>query len=373
MAGAVAGGRVKIIGFPDTDSDVLQTSLILPAGTPRERTAEVAAHITRAARRMNKQVETESGEPVVQRVYSLIGQQSGAEGSSGSNVAEVIVELLPSERRGLDTNSRKLTALWRENTGLIPQALSLSFGSFRGGPRGKPLEVRLLGPSTDAIKPLAERLKAKLATYDGVFDIQDDALPGNLEVKVTRKPGAENIGGVFDVVARQLRDAFYGNESLKVQRGRHEVEVRVRYPEPQRSSLSDLENMRIRIPGSTAQVPLGQLADLRLDRGYSTLRRVSGKSVITVSADVNEDRANAEDILRDLKESGFFADLMSSVPGARLDLRGQRQQIFESLDALLVWFPVCLLGIYTVLAGIFRSYVQPVIIMVAIPFGLIGL
>ncbi len=249
----------------------------------------------------------------------------------------------------------------------------LLFGSFRGGPRGKPLEVRLLGPSTDAIKPLAERLKAKLVTDDGVFDIQDEAAPpGNLEVKVTRKPGAENIGGVFDVVARQLRDAFYGNESLKVERDAMRWRSASAIPNPAQQPLGPGEhvNPNPRLDGPGALRATGGPAT---GPGYSTLRRVSGKSVITVSADVNEDRANAEDILRDLKESGFFADLMSSVPGARLDLRGQRQQIFESLDALLLrTFPVGLLGIYTVLAGIFRSYVQPVIIMVAIPFGLIG-
>jgi multidrug efflux pump subunit AcrB len=370
-AGAFAGGRIRVVGFPKLDSDTLQAQLVLQTGTPRERTEEVARRITAAALELNGQFETESGEPVVQRVYALIGQQAGPGGESGGHVADVIVELLPAERRGERLPSSEIEKQWRENTGRVSDAQSLRFSGLRGGPRGKALEIRVLGESTAQIQPLADRLRERLGRLAGVSDIEDDAQPGKMEMKIRPRPGAENLGVTLRLLARQLRDRFYGNESLKVQRGRDEVKVMVRYPEEQRRSLGDVETLRVRTADG-AEVPFGEVADVTFQRGYTTLRRVDGKSVITVSAEVDEDLANAEQILQQLRREGFFAELTSSVAGSKIDLRGQRQQIFESLNALYVWYPVALLGIYTILAGVFRSYVQPVIIMIAIPFGLVG-
>ena len=145
----------------------------------------------------------------------------------------------------------------------------------------------------------------------------------------------------------------------------------VRYPEGRRRSLSNVEDKRIRLPDGS-EIPFTELADVSIERGYTTLRRGGGKSVVTVQADVDEDVANAEQILTALQGEGFFAQAVEGVPGASVDLRGQRQQRTESLGSLRVWFPVALLGVYTILATIFRSYLQPIIVMVAIPFGLIG-
>lgn len=372
MIGAQAGGRIKFTTFPKMDSDTLQARLVLPTGTPIDRTSELARRITASAWRMNDEFQARSGEPIVQRAYSLIGQQTGETGglsSGGSHVAEVIVELLPSERRRI--NSTDLVRHWRKTTGQPPDALQLTFGSFRGGPGGKPYEVRLLAATTDAAKPAAEAFKARLAVYPGVTDIEDDALPGKKEMKVRLKAGAHALGINLRSLASQLRDAFYGNESLKVQRGRDEIKVMVRYPTDQRRTFGDVEEMRVRTPNGD-EVPFGEVADVEISRGYTTLRRSARKSVVTVSADIDESIANAEEILADINRSGFLQDIQKRFPGVRLDFRGQRQQRTEALDSLFVWYPLVLLGIYTILAAIFRSYVQPIIVMVAIPFGLIG-
>ncbi|MGB2823629.1 MAG: efflux RND transporter permease subunit, partial [Phycisphaerae bacterium] len=370
-----AGGRIKFTTFPKIDSDTLRASLILPTGTGIDRTQDVARQMTAAARQLNGQFRTRSGEDVVQRVYSLIGQQSGFEGGAGSHVAEVIVELLDAEERVDAENrgikSRLLTERWRRNVGTVPDALTLTFGAFRGGPGGKSLEVRLLGPVTERIKPAADALKAKLGTYPGVTDIEDNALPGKQEMKVKLKPGAHALGINLKSLASQLRDAFYGNESLKVQRGRDEIKVMVRYPARQRRTFGDVEEMRVRTPAGD-EVPFTEVADVEIARGYTTLRRAERRNVVTVSADVDEEIANADEVIGDLKASGFLDELSRRFPGLRVDFRGQRQQRTEALESLYVWFPVALLGIYTILAAIFRSYVQPIIVMVAIPFGLVG-
>ncbi|KKK67920.1 hypothetical protein LCGC14_2949250, partial [marine sediment metagenome] len=332
-------------------------------------TAEVSRQITAAAYALNDQYAKRVGQPVVQRIYSLLGDDSRGS-DRGSHVAEVIVELLPSEDR--DIPSKELIDRWRENTGAVPDASSLTFGAFRGGPGGKPLEIRLLADSTEGIKPAAKWLKDQLREFPGVKDVQDDALPGKIEMKIRLKKEAHSLGVDLRVLALQLRGAFYGDEGLKIQRGRDEIKVRVRYPEHQRRGLGDVEQMRVRTTAGD-QIPFVEVADVEMSRGYTTLRRASGKSVVTISADVDETVNNAEKILDTLKaKGGAFERLRAAFPGIEVDLRGQRQQRTEAFSALKVFYPIALLGIYTLLAGIFKSYFQPIIIMIAIPFGLVG-
>ena len=372
MVGAFKGGLIRRTIFPKVDSDTLRAQLVMPTGTPIERTAEAAERIRLGAMKLNEQFksETPQGRPVIAKVYTLLGEQSQGGTQRGGHVADVIVELLPSEERD-KISSTVLNDRWRGNVGGIPGALSLTYGAFRGGPGGKPLEIRLLAENTGDAKRMAARVKAKLATYNGVSDIEDDALQGKMEIKVRPTRKAYALGINQQVLASQLRDAFYGNESIEIQRGRDEVKVMVRFPPQRRRSVGDVETKRIRTPAGD-EVPFTEAAEVRMERGYTTLRRIDGKSVVTVSADVNEELTNSEEILDDLKDQGFFDEVSAMAPGGRMDLAGQRKQRTESLGALFVWFPVALLGIYTVLATIFRSYSQPVIVMVAIPFGLIG-
>ena len=375
IAGAWQSGHIRFVGFPKMDSDTLTAKITLQTGTPFERTLEVAKQVTLAALEINEKIKGDDGEPVVQYAYALLGAQIAhgpGDGGSGAHLCEIIVELSPAERRGETIKSEQITKLWRENSGTIADALSVEFGSMRGGPGGKALEFRLLGPDTDYVKPVAEKVKARLEGFAGVSDIRDDALPGKMEMKIRTKPGAENLGVQLKTLAWQLRDAFYGNESLKIQRGRDEIKVMVRYPQRQRQSLGDVENMRVRTANG-AEVPFGEVAQVEMKRGYTTLRRAGRASVISVSADVDEEVANSEQIIKELQTAGgFFGELREEYPELKIDLRGQRQQMFESLNALLIWFPMALLGIYTILAALFKSYVQPIIIMIAIPFGLVG-
>ncbi|MFP4354226.1 MAG: efflux RND transporter permease subunit [Phycisphaerae bacterium] len=369
LGGAFAGGHIKRTLFPKVDSDTVVANLVMPTGTSITRTGKLARQINLGALKLNEQFETEDGSPLVRNVYSLLGEQSRG-GDAGSHVAEIIVELAPAEVRRQE--SKQIVDQWRQNVGQLAGPLKLTYGSQRGGPGGKSFEVRLLGPNTDFIKPAAAQLKQRLARFEGVTDIEDDALPGKDEIQISLRPKqAETLGVTLESLAGHVRSAFEGFETVDIQRGRDEVEVNVRYPESRRRSLSDLEQMRILTP-ARARVPIAAVADLRIRQGYTTLRRVGRQSVVTVSADLNEDVANAEEILNKLQQEDYFTDLMAAYPGLKYDLRGQRQQRAESLGSLKVWYPVALVGIYTILAAIFRSYFQPLIIMVAIPFGLLG-
>ena len=366
-------GRLPATFFPKMDSDTVIARLRMPTGTPLDKTRRYARRIAEAALAMNDQLAAANGGPVVQRVYSSLGAEtqsrSGGVMEGGSHVADVIVELLPAEKRSI--RSEEAVARWRENTGPVPEALTLTFGGFRHGPVGSPLAIRLLGDSTDALKPAAERLKAELATFRGVTDIEDDALPGNMEMRVRLKDEGHSLGINLAMLAAQLRNAFYGFETLKLQRGRDEVKVRVSYPPARRRSLGHVEEMRVRTPAGD-EIPFLQVADVRLQRGYTTLRRVDRDSVVTVSADVDEKVANAEEVLGELTGRGFLDELTALHPGMKISFHGQREQWTESLGSLKVFYPIALLAIFTILAGLFKSYLQPIIVMVAIPFGLVG-
>jgi multidrug efflux pump subunit AcrB len=374
--GAQQAGFIPFITMPkDVDSDMIRARVTLQTGTSFERTRDVARQVTDAVKRINEQDKGEDGEPIVRHVYSLLGQHGRQSGGSskGSHLCQVIVELSPTECRGRSFTSEQIIQMWRKNTGPIPDAVSHKFGSFRGGPGGAAFEIRLMGPSTDFLKEPAKHLGDRLGEFTGVSDISDDAIPGNMEMKIVRlKPGAENLGITLEMLSAQLRDAFYGNESVKIQRGRDEIKVMVRYPASQRRSLGDVENMRVRTAAGD-EVPFGVVADVVMERGYTTLRRVGRNSVVTVSADIDEKTANAKTILDKLSsEKGFFAELKEEYPGLKIEKIGQSQQMVETFDALKIWFPIALMAIYTILAAMFRSYIQPIIIMIAIPFGLVG-
>ncbi len=184
------------------------------------------------------------------------------------------------------------------------------------------------------------------------------------------KDGAQSIGVTMSDIARQLRQGFYGEEALRIQRGKDDVKVQVRYAEKDRRSLYAIEQARIRTPDGR-QIPLSEVAETASSRAYSLIRRVDRKRVITVSSDIDEDIGNASTIVTDLK-ADFLPRLMKRYPGLRYDLEGQEKRTQESLESLKKGFTLALMAIFLLLATQFRSYVQPVIIMMAIPFGLIG-
>ena len=375
VAGAFFGRHIRTTSFPKVDSDTLLAIVEMPMGIPVDQTVDVAQRLTAAAERLNERFPTPDGSPVIIRTCSVVGEWPWTTlfggGQEGSHIANVIAEIAPVEQRGEQYKSSEILSAWRAECGKIPEAVNVTFTMFRYNPAGTPIELRVFADDTAEAKRVAERIKQHLATFAGVNDIRDDTTEGKRELRVQLSRKAYAMGLTQDMLARQLRDAYYGNESIEVQRGRDEVTVRVTYPEAERHSLSRLAAQRIRTPDGR-EIPLLDAARVQLTRGYGTLRRIDGRPAVTVSADVDEYTANAEEILTEMERSGFFGKAVTDTPSAEVDLHGQRHQWLESLDSLAVWFPVALLGVYTVLAAIFRSYFQPIIVMLSIPFGLAG-
>jgi len=374
--GWAAGGHIKFVFMPRIEADTINCALTLPQGTTMEEATAAAEHIEAALAGVRQEF-TEQGDDVVKRVQTTIGSQPRASGGSGpmggsstgsgAHLLEVSVELLPADQRtvGAGTVARR----WREATGSIPDAVELSFTAdlFQAG---KPIQVQLSSPDTEDLVEAAHELKAELATYPGVIDISDSFREGKLEMKLNLKPEARTLGLTLDDLARQVRAGFYGSEVMRIQRGRDEVKVMVRYPENERTSLGHIEDMRVRTPDGT-EVPFARVATVEIGRGYASIDRTDRQRIVNVFGDIDMDIANATEILADM-EVRVLPDLLSRHPGLRYDLEGQEQERQESMQSLGRGFVLAIFIIYSLLAVLFRSYLQPLLVMSAIPFGIVG-
>jgi len=384
--GIVAGGYVPFVFFHKGESNWIIAEVNYPLGTPFELTQTTIKAIEQEACLLNSKLsefcepaasdekaKRPAGRPdLVINTFSLVGaipRRDWKPGEFGGHVGQVWIELIPSEQRPrLSVNS--VMSRWRQMVGEIPGVERLAFYSLQGGPGGSPIEIQLSGRDFDRLQQAADELKAELKTFPGTYDVTDDFKPGKTERRIRVKEGAGPIGVTMSETARQLRQAFYGEEALNIQRGRNEVKVRVRYAEADRRRLSIMEDLRVRTADGR-EIPIEEVADIVSGRAYSVIHRVDRKRVVTVSCDLDEAVANARKITASLREE-FLPDLTDRYPGIRYDLEGQEKRTRESIDSLKRGFTLALMGIFLLLAGQFRSYIQPVIIMLAIPFGLIG-
>ncbi len=366
--GVYQGGFVKFQIFPKMDTDFVYSQVEFPNGTPFEVTRDAIQRIEDGLRKVAQGAETKSGEPMVEALYSIIGSGIGFAGAVGPNIGAVFVEMLPTERR--DIYYEKIISEWEENVGRIPGALNLKYETPQTGPGGKAIEVWLQGENMDELREASGRLKAKLGAFAGVFQIEDDFRPGKRELRTRLKPEARNLGLNDEDLGRQLRQGFYGDEVLRLQRGRDDLKVWIRYPRDERRSLADVERIRIRTSEGD-EVPLASVAEVSLEQGYATIHRQDGSRRIVVIADVDTTQANAREIVTYL-ESTFLGDLTRDYPGMYATIEGQNRETAKSLGSLKVGFPIAMLGIFLILATIFHSYIQPIVIMITIPFGLIG-
>ncbi|MBU4606655.1 MAG: efflux RND transporter permease subunit, partial [Proteobacteria bacterium] len=374
--GLLMGGYIKFTLFPVVEGDMLTANLELPAGAPAEQTIQVVGKLEKAAKKILDDADKkrpEGSEPLRKYTVSMVGistggrSHGGGTSSSGGNLGTVFVELLEGEKRNMST--KNLVADWRQETGVVPEAESLSFTGEMFSP-GNPIEVHLSAPSEEELITAADELKAKLATYTGVFDIADSFTPGKWEMQLKLKPAARSLGLTLQDLAQQVRYAFYGAEALRIQRNQDEVRVLVRYPEKERSSLSDVSQMRIRTAAGD-EVPFSQVAEVTMTRGYTSVDRAQRRRVIKVTADVNTDLANASE-LRGWLEKSVLPEMLAKYKGLRYAMEGAGREEQESLSDVMQGFVIALFLIYALLAIPFRSFSQPFIVMAAIPFGLVG-
>ena len=367
--GALAGGVIKREALPEIDGDVLEARLMLPAGTPLSRTIEAVDQVEAALDRVNARLTPgqPDAQPLVVRRITRLGRNLSA-GESGAHVATVGVDLLGAETR--TSTLDEIVTLWRAEIGLLPGVNSLILTEPGIGPQGIAVELRLTHPDLATLEAAGRATLAELETYAGVRNAILDLRPGAPELRLSLAPGAEALGLTAGDVAGQLRAAFLGTRLAEIRRGDLAWDLEVRLSDTDRATRADLGAFEIALPAGDT-VPLASIATITGARGWSGITRRNGARTLTVSADVDGRVGNADAITAQMT-GGFLPDLVADTPRLGFEVGGQAANSDETVASILRGFLIGLVGVYIVLSFQFRSYVEPLIVMVTIPLAFLG-
>ena len=372
----ILSGRIVFGFFPAVEGNRVYAGLEMPEGVSAETTLEAARRIELAAQRLNEELTLELGlsEPLVQNTLVSVGQEVDRNGpgrpmtAGRSNIAEVVIDLVVLEERN-NLSAKIVANRWREAVGAIPDAVNLRFDADTYS-TGAPIAYQLRGDDVDELRRAAEELKAELSRFNGVFDISDSFRSGKQEVQLALLPEARNLGLTLSDLANQVRGAFYGAEAQRIQRGQDDVRVMVRFPEAERKSIGNLEDMYIRTPNGS-QVPFYSVAQFDIGRGYSRINRLDGKRQVEVRADVDRSAVTPEEISAAVRAE-LLPQFRQRYPDIDIQLGGEQEERAEALGGLAIGSLFSLVIIYGLLAIPLRSYLQPLVIMSVIPFGAVG-
>ena len=359
--GLVNSGLVRIVLFPEVPGDFIRMQLEMESGTAPEVRNAALDRIEQAILDLNDEYIAENPDldPMIAHIGSFTTSDTGA-------VAWTEMPMV--DDRAMQ--AADVSGLWRERVGEIPGVKELTFadGDHFGG--GSPLSFRLSGENFSALESAAKELEQKLTEFEGVFDVLNSSNSGGQEIKLAIKPEAEALGLTLVSLGRQVRQAFYGEEAQRIQRGKDELKVMVRYPLEERRSVADLENMRIRTPAGD-EVPFGSVAEVSFGSSYSSISRLNRERTITVSADIDPDIVEPGEVIKEIS-SEFVPELLSRHAGVSYGLEGASQEEQEFIANLIVASIAALFLIYALIAIPLHSYGQPLVIMSVIPFGIIG-
>jgi multidrug efflux pump subunit AcrB len=374
--GLVAGGRVKSVMMPTAEADNVYARVTMPLGTPVRETEDAIVRMSAALDELRVELaerERPDEPPIVSHVLTMVGshRRSGPTDRPGDigqpHLGQISLELSPAEVRNI--NASEIANRWRELTGSIPGAEELVFiGKLMHF--GDPIAVELRGEDTDQLKAAAIMLTDALARFPGVSDIRDSHRDGKQELQIEVRPEAEALGLSVQDVGRQVRQAFYGAEAQRIQRGRDEVKVMVRYPAAERRSLRDVENLRIRLPDGTA-VPFPSVAKAEIGRGAASLMRIDRERRVLVTADLDDDVANAAEISDVIREQ-LMPGILARFPDVDWGFQGEQKERGQAMGSLRTAALVALMSIFILIAVPLRSYLQAIVIMLTIPFGYVG-
>ena len=372
--GYVKSGRMGFELFPSIESDNAQCTFALPYGAPVERTLAVRDRVLAAALRVARRIERESGRNPIRGTLSTIGvggfgNFAGDAAPAGSHVGEINVEMLDASDRPVTTG--EFVRRWREEAGPIGGLRTIRFRDDAGSPGGgvAALSVELSHRDMAVLERSATEVADRLAEYPLAHDIDDGFTPGKPQIDLAINDAGRSLGLSAYDLARQLRNSYYGAEAIRQQRGRNEIKVMVRLPRAERDRESSLENLIVRTPDG-GEVPLRQVADFKRGRAYVSITRRDGRRIVTVTANVVP-RDQTPRILDALRKE-ILPDVLRDHPGLSYSFEGREADRRESVSSLLRGLFAALLMIYVLLAVPFKSYAQPLIIMVAIPFGIVG-
>ncbi len=374
LIATLPAGILKFSFFPQIEGDLVTAAVEMPAGTTIERTSSIIERVEAAgARAVARLSDDREGQPeIVEATYTTVGLRQVNTGPGGPsqefspNIGDVQIALVPSGSR--DVSAAEIEAAWREELGEVPEARSITISSSLLS-FGAPINVQISHPDEEILTQTRLRIIDQLQRIGGVFDVQSDRDTGMREIELRLKPASRTLDVTLQDVAAQVRAAFFGAEAVRVQRGRENIRVYVRLPEKERDSIADIERFRIRVPGGFTS--LGAIADASFAEAPSQIRREDGRRIVTISGDVDDEVITGQEATTLLRNE-ILPPIAADYPLLQYKFGGEQEEQLESFSSLGSAFGLAMIAIYALLAIPFRSYTQPLIIMSAMPFGLVG-
>jgi len=367
--GLLMGGILKTRAFPEIDGDVLQARILLPQGTPLERTETVVQKVTDALERVNLAYSPQQPEKqaLIQNVNVQFGQNTDAL-ETGPHVATVTADLLNAESRNAVVN--QVANRWRQEVGELPDVINITYKEPSMGPEGLAIDIRLQGENLNRLKQASLDFMQWFNTYEGVLDLSDDLRPGKPEIRIRLKKGATALGLDAFSIASQLRAAFHGKTAREIQVGSESYKIDVQLADLDKNSLADLEYFHI-TTHEGKQIPLGAVATFDTGRGFARISRINSRRTVTIRGDVDTKVANTDEIIADTRIR-FLPEFKRRYPDVEIVLEGQAKEAQKTGDSMRKAMMLGIFGIFILLSFQLKSYLQPLVIIVAIPLAFIG-
>jgi HAE1 family hydrophobic/amphiphilic exporter-1 len=365
----LAGGNIKFVAFPELDGDTIVARILLPQGSPQSRTEAIVAQLEAGLEEVNAELSPEqpAAASLVRHVSVFFGVNRDAF-ESGEHVATVSVDLLPSSLR--NTRPDEIMQRWREAVGPIPDVIGLNFTEATIGPAGIAIDMRLRGDDLAALGAAARELETWICQYNGVTSVMSDLRPGKRELQVQLSDAAGPMGVTAAMVADQLRASYFGLTVSELQVRGDVLEITAQFNAATLGDLDQFEAFDIyRADGSA--VPLNVVADVSVGTGYSRINREDGRRTVTVQGRIDTSTANANAIVADTL-ARFVPEFLLRHPGVTLDVEGQNAEAGETQQSMVIGFVIGLIGVFLLLSFLFRSYVEPLVVMLIIPLSLTG-
>ncbi len=358
--GLVGGGFVRFVFFPEMENDFVMGSLELQEGVPESLAVGIIKQMDSALREVNEELKVELGEDrdLIEHIFAYV---------RGGTIGRFQVELAKEDRR---VSPKEIENRWREKVGEVAGTKELRFASSRHMGGGPPIALKLQGKNYDLTERAANELVEYLRGINGLYEVEMSANAGPEEIKLRIKPEAEAFGITLADLGRQVREAFYGAEAQRVQRGDSDLRVMVRFPKSERRSVGNLESMWIRLPDGR-EIPFSAVAEFTMQPGFSAIRRLDGLRTVSVTANADLSVVEPGRIADDLLKT-YMPQLLRNYPGVSVDLDGSSMEERMGMQESWYGFMAALFGIYVLMAIPLRSYLQPLIIMSVIPFGIVG-
>ncbi|MEM7402676.1 MAG: efflux RND transporter permease subunit [Myxococcota bacterium] len=370
--GLIAGGRIEFTFMPNIDSDIVVAAASLPVGTPKRETEKLQQHMIDAAQQL---LADNGGLQTAQGVFAQIGRsvvdggvQVGGRPVTGSHAVDVMVWLRPTDERPF--TSQQFSSMWRKKIESYPNLYSLTFRDTSGPGGSSSLSLKLRHGHQQRLLEAVQALRDQLQTYAGLTNVRDDLSEGKQQLDVSLTDAGRRMGMSSVLLGKQVRDAFFGAQAIRRQQGRDEVKVMVRLPEKERRSLHDVSSLWVQSPLGV-QAPLWHAARINTSIANTVVRREQGQRVATVKADLLVGITNSDKVMAHLRQH-VFPQLQNRYAGLSIGLAGEQRDQKESMESLFIGFLLAQLVIYALLAIPFKSYTQPLLVMSAVPFGIVG-